>query len=46
MGVMEEFQALLTLVVDEYEYSAESTDRIFGKLPWALFRDMMGHRHI
>jgi len=43
---MEQFHALLTLVAGEDKYSAESSDMIFGKLSWALFWDMMGHRKI
>lgn len=46
VGVMGQFHLLLTFVVDEDEYSVESSDRIFGKLSWELFRDMMGHRQI
>jgi hypothetical protein len=46
VGVMVQFQALLTLATDADEYSDESSDTIFGKLSWALFRDIMGHRHI
>ena len=37
---------VLILVEDEDKYSAESSDRIFGELSWALFRDMMGHRQL